>query len=220
MQQHQQQAPPPPPSDDLLVNHPICSPVLDMFGTCHCPNVSDPHVPVIVPMQGRSYPPCREPSFRALYLDDSILASIVRLDQDCVPLLPTAGPHSKFDGCGLGIPGQWFQLEHRLREIDRNVKSIGMVINPKKTTLMVFNPTKTRQCLPFCSLSDGDPLPLVCVSRLLGLIIDDRLSWWPLVRDLVRRAKAKIWSLAKCRDLGADTSQLLWNMVPRCIPHF
>ena len=107
-------------------------------------------------MRGRCFPPCREPSFRALYLDDSILASVVRLDFDCVPLLPTLGPHSKFDRCGLGIPGSWFQLEHRLREIDRNVKSIGMVVNTKKTTLMLFNNTRSRQCLPFCSLADGD----------------------------------------------------------------
>ena len=106
-------------------------------------------------------------------------------------------------------------MEHKFRDICENVSSIGMKVNQKKTTLMIFNQTKTRQCIPFCSLSPGDPLPLVSESRLLGLIIDDRLSWWPLVRDLVKRAKAKVWSLAKCREAGASREQLLSIYVAR-----
>ena len=163
------------------LNKQLCSPVLDMFGLCHCSRDVQAHVPVLVPMQGRVFPPCRDPSFRAMYIDDSILASSIRLDKDCVPLIQTMAPYGRFDSCGFGIPGQWFSLEHCLRDIQRNVKSIGMIINTKKTTLMVFNNTKNRLCLPFCSLDDGDPLPIVRESRLLGIILDDKLSWWPLV---------------------------------------
>ena len=83
-----------------------------------------------------------------------------------------------------------------------------MLVNPKKTTLMFFNPTKNRLCLPFCSLTDGEPLPFVSEARLLGLIMDDRLTWWPLVRDIVRRSRAKVWSLVKLRDAGATKEQL------------
>ena len=36
-----------------------------------------------------------------------------------------------------------------------------------------------------------------------------KLSWWPLVRDITRRARAKIWSLLKLREAGADQDQLL-----------
>ena len=90
-----------------------------------------------------------------------------------------------------------------------NANSIGMKLNEKKTSLMFFNPTKNRQCVPFCALRDGEPLPVVTESRLLGLIIDDKLSWWPLVRDIVRRARAKIWSLLKLREAGASQDQLL-----------
>ena len=115
-------------------------------------------------------------------------------NRDCVPLLPTLGPLGRLDSCGLGVPGAWLSLEHRLREIDVNVRSIGMKINAKKTTLTVFNPTRNRQCIPFCSLVDGDPLPLVSEFRLLGLVIDDRLTWWPLVHDIIRRSRAKVWS--------------------------
>ena len=112
-----------------------------------------------------------------MYVDDSIVASVIYLDQDCVPLLPTLGPYSCFESCGLGIPGMWFPLEHRLRDMAKNVDSIGMKINEKKTTLMMFNLAKKKQCLPFCSLNDGDPLPFVSESRLLGIVLDDQLSW-------------------------------------------
>ena len=80
---------------------------------------------------------------------------------------------------------------------------------------MIFNSATTRQCIPFCSLVDGDPLPVVSESRLLGMVIDDRLSWWPMTRDIVRRARAKVWSLVKLREAGADRAQLLSLYVAR-----
>ena len=61
----------------------------------------------------------------------------------------------------------------------------------------------------------GHPLPVVSQMRLLGLIIDDRLSWWPLVEDVVKRSKAKIWSLLKLREAGASRDQLLALYIAR-----
>ena len=51
--------------------------------------------------------------------------------------------------------------------------------------------------------------------RLLGLLFDSVLSWWPMVRDIVRRCRAKIWSLVKLRDVGAGTDQLLSLYIAR-----
>ena len=144
-----------------------------------------------------------------MYIDDSVLASAIHVDKVCVPLLPTLGPLGVFESCGLGIPGTWLSAEHRLRDVRDNVEAMGMKINAKKTTVMFFNFTKKMQCLPFCSLDVGDPLPIVSESRLLGIIMDDKLTWWPLVRDIQTHAKAKIWSLVKCREAGATRSQLL-----------
>ena len=93
--------------------------------------------------------------------------------------------------------------------------SIGMQLNDKKTTLMIFNSTKNRQCIPYCALKDGEPLQVVDQMRLLGLIIDDGLTWWPLVRDVIRRSQSKIWSLLKLREVGADRAQLICLYVAR-----
>ena len=99
--------------------------------------------------------------------------------------------------------------------MEDHVSSIGMQINTKKTTLMLFNLTKNRQCLPFCSLMDCEPLQFVGESRLLGLVLDDHLTWWPLVRNVVRKAKSKVWSLLKCREIGASVEQLTSVYVTR-----
>ena len=122
---------------------------------------------------------------------------------------------SKLEDCGLAIPGPWFALQHRLRDVDQNARSVGMVLNEKKTTLMFFNFTINRHCVPFCALKDGQPLPVVGQARLLGIIVDQDLSWWPLVKDLVKRASVKLWSLVKLRDTGADVAQLVQVYIAR-----
>ena len=74
---------------------------------------------------------------------------------------------------------------------------------------MIVNLTTNRQCIPFCSLHDGHPLPVVNQMCLLGLIIDDKLTWWPLVENVIRRSRSKVWSLVKLREAGAKRGQLL-----------
>ena len=151
--------------------------MLSPDGLCHCTAYSPGHVPVLAQHPGHSYPPCRDPSFRVLYIDDALIASVINVDRDCVPLLPTYGPHGRLGSCGLGVPGGWFHLQHRLRDVDVNARAVGIQLNTKKTMLMVFNFTHNRQFIPFCSLTEGEPLPVVKEMRLLGLLLDDRLSW-------------------------------------------
>ena len=45
--------------------------------------------------------------------------------------------------------------------------------------------------------------------------MDQDLSWWPLVKDLVKRASVKLWSLVKLRDTGADVAQLVQVYIAR-----
>ena len=49
--------------------------------------------------------------------------------------------------------------------------------------------------------------------RLLGLVIDQDFSWWPLVEDLVSRSMARVWTLLKLREFGATRAQLTCNYV-------
>ena len=133
------------------------TPVLDLNGQCHCPNFDQEHVPVLAPQKGTSFPACRDKSLRLLYIDDALIATPVHLDRSCVPLLPTYGPHGKLGSCGLGIPGGWLALQHRIRDVDQNDEAIGMRLNAKKTNLLFINTRNSLQAKPFISLREGDP---------------------------------------------------------------
>ena len=98
-----------------------------------------------------------------LYIDDALVAQSLNLDKLCVKLLPTLGPCGMMASCGLGIPGPWTSLEHKLRDIRDQAEDIGMSLNGKKTKLIVFNKSE-RKAIPFVALENGNPLQ--CVDRI------------------------------------------------------
>ena len=51
--------------------------------------------------------------------------------------------------------------------------------------------------------------------RLLGLLLDQHLSWWPMVEDIARRARNKVWHMIRLRENGASQSQLLTVYIAR-----
>ena len=136
---------------------------------CHCGAYQPGHSLALPQGRGQSFPACRDPSLRVLYIDDALIASTVKLDVDCVPLRPTLSSLGRLASCGLGVPGRLLQLEHSLHDVNSNDRVIGMQLNVKnKTNIMIFNPTDNRQCIPFCSPVDGQHLPVYSKMRLLG----------------------------------------------------
>ena len=111
----------------------------------------------------------------------------------------------------MAILGEWVTLQHKLRDVVSNANTLGMKVNDSKTKLIVFNGTHTRQAIPMVAAYPGQPLQCVSELRLLGLIFDKQLSWWPLIRDLALRARAKLWGLVRLRDAGAGSDVLLAN---------
>ena len=113
------------------------------------PSITPGHVPVLAPYPGLA---CREPSLRLLYIDDALLASVVKLDQVCVPLLPTLGPHGRLASSGLGVPGEWLPLQHRLRDVDANARAVGMLLYAKKTNIMMKSKLQMLHLLTLLSI--------------------------------------------------------------------
>ena len=194
----------------------FCLPVLDYNGLCHCSHQEQiPHVPQLPPIPSNSYPLCRNEMLRLLYIDDATCCEVLDLDKLLVPLIETSGPHGKMASCGLAIPGQWLGLEHKLKEITENANALGMQVNSKKTKLIIFNNAITKLAVPCVSAEPGHPLLCVDELRLLGLVFDHKMTLWPMINDLVRRASAKIWMLLRLREAGAESSVLLTNYYTR-----
>ena len=108
----------------------------------------------------------------------------------------------------MAIPGQWLALEHKLKDVVVNATALGMKVNDEKTKLLVINPTLTKQAVPYDSAVPGKSLLCVGQMRLLGLVLDETLSWWPLVTDICSRAKNKTWALVRLREAGASVDIL------------
>ena len=132
-----------------------------------------------------AFPECRNPALRLLYIDDASCVETVNLKETTVDLLPTLGLHGRMGGSGLGIPVCYLALEHRLADIKNHAEVMGMVLNEQKTKLIVFNPTKVWQAIPFISLNPGNPLLCVDEIKILGLEFDQKLTWWPMLRKIV-----------------------------------
>ena len=191
---------------------PFCLPVLDLEGLCHCSRFEiAPHVPVLPQLPGSCFPLCREDSLRLLYIDDASLAQRIDLNSMLVPLLQTAGPHGRMAGCGMGIPGQWLSLQHKLRDVIKNTEALGMQVNSRKTKILMINDAHTKQAVPLVSATDGDTILCVAELKLLGLVFDEKLCWWPMVTDLVRRTRTKLWALMRLREAGASLEVLKVN---------
>ena len=118
-------------------------------------------------------------------------------------------PKGKMGSCNLGIPGCYLSLNHHLNYIDKVAKAHGMQLNTKKSTLIVFNPTYIYQAIPFISIDGQNSLLCVAEMRLLGVLLDQGLTWWPLVTDLTRRSNSRVWALLRLRENGASKSQLV-----------
>ena len=141
-----------------------------------------PAHPVCLPaLKGSEFPLCRSESLRLLYVDDASCAQRIDLDKMLVPLLDTEGPHGKMSSCGLAIPGPWLALDHKLKDVVHNARTMGMVVNDEKTKLLIFNSATTRQAVPMVGSEPGKTLQCVSEIRLLGLLFDKDLRWWPCV---------------------------------------
>ena len=158
---------------------------------------------------------CRSLVSKKLYIDDTSIAEAINLQLATVPAHNTYSPKGRMNSCGLAIPGCLTALQHRLRDMNTVAQAQGMVLNTKKTNIICFNTTDIYQAAPFISIDDESPLLCVAELRLLGLVLDQRLTWWPLVNDIVSRSKSRLWALIRLRDRGATVSQLLDTYIAR-----
>ena len=84
-----------------------------------------------------------------------------------------------------------------------------MRINFKKTKVIPFNFSKTKDFIPEVSFPSSEPLDVVYQTKLVGLVISSNLSWGPQVDYTVANASKKLWLLVRFKNRGAKQEQLL-----------
>ena len=76
--------------------------------------------------------------------------------------------------------------------------------------------------IPELSFPGGEQLDVVYQTKLVGVLVDSSLSWWPHVEYTVCNATKKLWLLIRFRNLGATQQQLLtlYHLKIRCLLEF
>ena len=87
---------------------------------------------------------------------------------------------------------------------------------------MVWNFTSTLNFIPWLSFPGQDPLEVLYETKLLGVILQSDLTFSSHIKAIVTKASRSLWLLARFRDMGASTAQLvtLWQQRGRSILEF
>ena len=83
-----------------------------------------------------------------------------------------------------------------------------MVINEKKTKMMVFNPCTSIDFMPEFKLNNNQ-LEVVEEMRLLGVILRSDMKWTSNSENIVKKGYQRLWMMRRLKELGANEDELL-----------
>ena len=84
-----------------------------------------------------------------------------------------------------------------------------MVINEKKSNLMVFNKSRKIDFPPEFSFKNGNNLDVADQTRLLGVIISSDLRWQANTMSMCSRAMARMWLLRRMKLVKLEPELIL-----------
>ena len=98
------------------------------------------------------------------------------------------------------------------------VESNDMKIIKDKTTVMLFNRSKTMDFQPIVQM-DNQVLNVVEETKLLGVMISSDLKWKKHIQFVKKKFSKKLWALNRMRDIGATDEEMLevYKLQIRCL---
>jgi hypothetical protein len=100
------------------------------------------------------------------------------------------------------------ETQKYLDEICEWTASNKMQLNTKKTKAMLFNFTTKHQFSTRVAV-ENDTMEIVKEAKLLGVIINDQLTWSPNTESLVKRANSRMRLLHKLVDFSVPEEDLV-----------
>ena len=104
------------------------------------------------------------------------------------------------------IPAEFLKSQDYLQTIKEWTDRQKMILNQKKTKVMVFNFTDNHQFTTRMNLNDEN-LDIVRISKLLGVVISDNLKWEENTTSLVKRANARMELLRKVASFTTNREE-------------
>ena len=145
---------------------------------------------------------------RQKFIDDQVQGELLKLDTDLHKMPENfIGPRTYHDRHGL-VNKEETLLQKRLNDIELHTSIHQMKINTKKTKIMPFNFTKKFDFNPKFTI-DGRVLDVVHSTKLLGIVIQSDCKWGGNTKNIVSKAKKRIWFLRRLKLLGASRGTLI-----------
>ena len=147
---------------------------------------------------------CVDPKHRFKFVDDLTILEKVNLllvglaSHNCHSSVPSDVPvHNQI------IPGEHLKSQEYLQKIKEWTEQQKMVLNEKKTKIMVFNFTDHYKFTTRLALNEKN-LEIVDEAKLLGVIITDDLKWDRNTEYLVKKAYARMELLRKVSEFTSS----------------
>ena len=150
---------------------------------------------------------CVDQNYRFKFVDDlTVLEKINLLIVGLSSFYSKASVPSDVAEHNQIIPAECLKSQEYLDKIKQWTDNQKMVLNQKKTKLMVFNYTDNYQFSTRLQLNNEN-LEIVKYARLLGVIISDNLSWDNNTSDLVKRSNARMELLRKVAGFSTSIEE-------------
>ena len=143
------------------------------------------------------------------YVDDLSMASSVPLKSQLVKSINPVLPASFHNRTGHILPTQNNKLQDKLNDLKTYSENNSMKLNNKKTKIMIFNFSTSRDFMPELCLSQNDFLEVVEMTKLVGITITSNLKWNENTKRMVKKATSRLWMLRRLKAIGASTDELL-----------
>ena len=132
------------------------------------------------------------------FVDDCSVAASVNLKKSLTPItdmLPQ--PLTYQQRTRHAIMDQENILQYEMDNFYEFTKKSDLIINEKKSEVMVFNFSKSYAFPPNLTIGKSDIIREVTVTKLLGVKIQSDLRWQENTNYICKRATGKLWVLRR-----------------------
>jgi hypothetical protein len=161
------------------------------------------------PAAAQEQPLCQKQSKlnKESYIDDLTLLEKISLS-NLVDKERIIGPppyHGRFH---LELPTEKSILQHQLQDLIEYTTQNSMILNTKKTKILPFNNSRTKDFMPEICIEGRTPLEVIYSLKLVGLVITSDMTWNAHIDYTVKRINSTLWQLVRLKQLGASREKL------------
>jgi hypothetical protein len=113
--------------------------------------------------------------------------------------------HGRFH---LELPSDKSILQHQIEDLKKYTETNSMKLNSKKTKVLPFNNSRSKDFMPELYLDGEVPLEVIYSLKLVGLVITSDMSWTAHIEYTVKRINKTLWQLIRLKQLGASRGKL------------